>query len=287
MIPIEPSVSNICILQNPISKNKKGERIAKQILETLKHLNIPFILFKKEWPPLLKDYSDIWIIGGDGTLNYFLNKYRHIPAPLVLFKAGTGNDFYWKLYGNNSTAQQIQLALHTPYKFVDIACCNDILYANSAGFGFDGEVLKSINAIRFIGGHAGYLGVVIKKIFHFKEFHFTIKKGERTIDQKCLLLTVNNSSRTGGGFLVTPKARIDDGWLDVVICNALSVWKRLRYLPVIEKGKHLELPFISYTHDKEIHIKTKEQIFAQIDGELICGNEFNIRILPGFVKFRF
>ncbi len=280
-------ITYICILQNPLPQKKKGDKVASEISSFLHKKLIPFTIFKKEWPVSLSGFSDVWIIGGDGTLNYFLNKYRNVDQPLALFKAGTGNDFFWKLYGNKKIEEQLLHVLNSNPQKVDIASCNDVLYANSAGFGFDGEVLRSINAVRFIGGHAGYLGVVLKKIFRFREFHFRIETGNKITEKKCLLVIVNNSSRTGGGFMVTPKAEINDGCLDMVICKDLSVINRLWYLPVIEKGRHVHLPFITYTHETEVNITTREMIYAQLDGELICGNKFHIRILPGYLSFRF
>ncbi len=284
---IQSSIKYICILQNPLPNKKKGDKVAEFITGFLQKIKLPFTLFKTNWPETLSEFSDVWIIGGDGTLNYFLNTYRSAHQPLAIFKAGTGNDFFWKLYGDINLEQQIFHVLNTVPQKVDIASCNNILYANSAGFGFDGEVLRSINAVRFIGGHAGYLAIVLKKIFRFKEFHFHIQAGGRTVEKKCLLVIVNNSSRTGGGFMVTPKAKINDGYLDMVLCDELSVLKRLKYLPVIEKGKHMQLPFLLYSHEKEVYIKTEEIIYAQLDGELISGSEFKILILPGHLSFRY
>lgn len=284
---IQSSIKNICILQNPLPHKKKGDKVAMFVTGSLQKIKISFTLFKANWPETLSEFSDVWIIGGDGTLNYFLNKYRFVHQPLAIFKAGTGNDFFWKLYGNKNMEQQLLHVLSTAPQKVDIASCNNMLYANSAGFGFDGEVLRSMNAVRFIGGHAGYLGVVLKKIFRFKEFNFHIQASGRTVEKKCLLVIVNNSSRTGGGFMVTPKANINDGYLDMMLCKELSLIKRLRYLPIIEKGNHMQLPFISYSHEKEVYIKTEETIYAQLDGELVSGSEFNIQILPGHLSFRY
>ena len=66
--------------------------------------------------------------------------------------------------------QQLELVLTTTAKRVDAASCNDQLYMNSLGIGFDGEVLQSMRTIRWMGGHLGYLLVVLRKIFSFKEF---------------------------------------------------------------------------------------------------------------------
>jgi diacylglycerol kinase family enzyme len=120
---------------------------------------------------------------------------------------------------------------------------------------------------------------VIKKIFSFREFRFKIEAGDKLLEKEFLLVIVNNSTTTGGGFLVTPKASLTDGKLDMVLCEKLSVWKRLRYLPVIENGKHTELPFIQYSQEAAVKISCDKAIFAQADGELISGASFDISVI--------
>ena len=55
-------------------------------------------VFDEKWPDSLADFEEVWVMGGDGTFNYFVNRYPDCSIPIALFKGGTGNDFYWKLY---------------------------------------------------------------------------------------------------------------------------------------------------------------------------------------------
>jgi diacylglycerol kinase (ATP) len=281
MIEHAHTQQHIAILVNPVSGKGKAVKIARWLSSQLTAKNIQYVLFNEEWPVAFSNFTELWIIGGDGTMNYFLNHYTNNQLPVALFKGGTGNDFSWKLYGDISLQQQLELVLAATAKPVDIAQCNGKLYANSLGIGFDGEVLQSMNMIRLLGGHLGYLWVVIRKIFTFKEFTFSIQSADKNFSEKFLLVIVNNSSRTGGGFMVSPRASVTDGKLDMVLCKPLSLFKRLRYLPVIEKGKHLSLSFIYFHQEKEIHIECEKEVFAQLDGELISGKSFAIKILPG------
>jgi len=272
---------NIGIFVNPKSGRGKAVKIGVWLTRKLSAGNRSYTLFSSHWPHELAEFSEVWLVGGDGTVNYFLNRYKNNVLPLVLFKGGTGNDIAWKLYGEISLDQHFEIALNASPKPIDAALCNGIIFINSSGIGFDGDVLKSIGTIRWLGGHLGYLAVVIRKIFTFKEMYFTIHADNKKIEEKFLLVIANNSSRTGGGFMVTPNASVNDGKLDMLLCKPLSVWKRLRYLPVIEKGKHLQLPFISYSLVKKVLIEAENEVYAQLDGELIRSKVFDIEILPG------
>ncbi len=288
-MPVAEKENNkrIAVLVNPKSGNGKALKIGVQLKEKLSLHNIAFSLFDDTWPADLQQFNEAWIVGGDGTMNYFLNHYKNIHIPLVLFKGGTGNDFAWKLYGNISLEEQFELVLTAAAKPVDVASCNGQLYLNSLGIGFDGAVLQSMGMIRWLGGHIGYLWVVIRKIFSFKEFSFTIKFADTVLTGKYLLVIANNSSRTGGGFMVTPNAAINDGKIDMVLCHALPIMERLKYLPVIEKGKHLDLPFIYHSQEKEIYIGCESALFAQLDGELIRSKDFFIKVLPDHIMFKY
>ena len=280
--------SHIAIVVNPVKQKRSIKRLCKQIIRELSLRNISFFLFDKQWPESFDNFSDIWIIGGDGTLNYFINHYPNCRIPLSIFKGGTGNDFAWMLYGNISVKEQVQRIIQSLPKHVDAAKMNEHLFINCVGIGFDGEILaSSMNSIRFIGGHIGYLLAVIKKIFSFKEYYFTITTPLKEWKEDLLLLMVANAKRAGGGFYIAPDALINDGKLNVVMIQSLSVLKRFRYLPVIEKGKHLHLPFVISCIDEKILIRAEKQLAVQFDGELMYAQELNIQILPNQFLFRY
>lgn len=273
----------VAVLYN--RQSAKGK--AKKIAESLYALNSKLHLFSDDlWPSHLDDYSEIWLIGGDGTVNYFINKYENVNIPLVIFPGGTGNDIHWKLYGNLNWKDQYKLIdkLHTTK--VDIGYCNQYRFLNGIGIGFDGEVLKSMKAIRSIGGHLGYLLVVLKNIFTFKEVNYSLDYNGKSFYQQCLLLSVANSSRTGGGFLVSPKADVYDGWLNLFYCKPLGYFKRLSSLPKVEKGTHLDLPFVEHELLKNITIRSPYVIAAQVDGELIESDVFNIHVVASGIRIK-
>jgi diacylglycerol kinase family enzyme len=99
------------------------------------------------------------------------------------------------------------------------------------------------------------------------------------------MISVANAKRYGGGFLVAPRSSVDDGLLDLSIVGKISPLKRIRYLPVIEKGEHLELPFISYQQTPVVKITSPQNLHAHLDGEYMFAREFDISLLPGRFSF--
>ena len=280
-------ISAIAILENPVAGSGKSSRVSEKLSKELTRRQIPNTIFTNHWPDGFENFSDIWLIGGDGTINYFINHYPNCRKPLALFKGGTGNDFAWKLYGDQSLEEHLQQVLNSTPKWIDAGKCNDTLFINCLGVGFDGEIIRSMKAIRLLGGHLGYLLAVVIKIFSFREYAFTIATETETWKEKFLLVMVVNSSRAGGGFFVAPNAEINDGKLDMVLCRKLPVLKRLKYLPIIKNGKHLHLPFVIHRAGTNFSIKAGSEIAIQADGELLAAKQMFIEVLPNKFLFRY
>lgn len=278
---------NIAILCNPLAGNGRAVELAEKILLELTDKNISHKLFKKQWPIYLINFTDIFIVGGDGTLNYFINQYPDIRIPLTVFNGGTGNDFYWLLYGDKTFEEQLNFVLTTQPKPVDIGKCNTRFFINGVGIGFDGAVAKSLTNKKKRPGKTSFLIAILKKIFYYRSKFYKIVSAEKKNSGKKLLIGVANGRRAGGGFHIAPQASAEDGLFDVILVDAISPFKRLKYLPVIEKGKHLGLPFIQYFKTKKILIASNDLMDIHLDGEYYSDDKVMIEILPGKLLFRY
>lgn len=281
-------IKNISILSNQLAGAGQSVILAKKISVELSAKQIPHSLFKETWPDDFNDFTDVWIVGGDGTLNYFVNLYPEIKLPLVIFNGGTGNDFHWLLYGKISFEEQLQLVLSAEPKPIDLGRCNEKFFINGVGVGFEGEVAKSLTGKKKRAGKASFMTMILKKIFSYRSASYQIKVDRKFFPKKkYLMIDVSNGSRAGGGFHIAPGSKVDDGLFDVVLVDAIHSIKRLRWLPVIEKGKHLNLSFIHHSRAKNIIIESKQVIQFHLDGEYYSSDKLEIEILPGKLLFRY
>ncbi len=278
---------NIAIVCNPLAGTGRATGLAQKIAEALLPLNVPYTLFKKDWPGNFKGFTDVWIAGGDGTLNYFINQYPDIRLPLVIFPGGTGNDVHWMLFGNKSFEEQLYLALHAGPRPADAGSCNERLFINGAGIGFEGAVAESLAGKKKRAGKTSFMIGILKKIFTYRSNDYSIQADEKEWQGKYLMISIANGCRAGGGFHIAPFGEINDGRLDLVMIKAISPLKRLRFLPVIEKGKHLGLSFIQYLKVKKVIVESNTIMQAHLDGEPYQSNRFKLEILPGKFLFRY
>ena len=285
---MRPAVDKkIALVYNVLAGVGKSFLLAEKIAAHLANKKITYVIFKDNWPADFNSFTDIFIVGGDGTLNYFINQYPHISLPLVIFNGGTGNDFHWLLYGKQTLDQQLDIALNESAKPIDMAKCNDRYFINGLGLGFEGEVAKALVGKKKYSGKISFLFTILKKIFTYRSKNYLIKSSESFVQGKKLLVDISNGARSGGGFHVAPEAKANDGLLDIIIANPINALQRLWYLPVIEKGKHLKLSIIQHFRTSEITIESDQIIQYHLDGEYFEDEKLIIQLLPAKLSFRY
>lgn len=282
---MEGPLKHIALACNPTRENDKSLRITESISLLLSGMNIRHKCFTTEWPQNFEGFTEVWIMGGDGTLNYFINHYPDIYIPLTIFGGGSANDFHWMLFRDITIEQQVELVLQATPKMIDAGMCNKKYFINGVGIGFDGVIVKDLMGRKKLSGKASYLLSILKNILSYSEKPCAIEMPGETISQDCFMISVANGRRYGGGFNVTPQASLTDELLDVNIVGHISPLKRIKYLPVIERGEHLELSFIQYRHVKKIRISAPVKLHAHLDGEYLYDNVFEIEVLPKRFSF--
>ncbi len=279
---------NIAVVCNPLAGVGKAIILSEKICSELSNRKIQFSLFKENRPTDFNGFTDVFIVGGDGTLNYFINHYPDIKLPLVIFNGGTGNDVHWLLYGKKSFKEQFELALTNAPKPIDGGRCNERLFINGVGIGFEGAVAQSLSGKKKKTGKTSFLIAVLKKIFFYRSKKYKISsEGMPYPEQRQLMISITNGRRAGGGFHIAPVAAADDGLLDVIMIKAITPFLRLRWLPVIEKGKHLHLSFVKHFQTKKIIVESDQPIQSHLDGEGYTSGKIEIEILPAHFLFRY
>jgi diacylglycerol kinase (ATP) len=276
---------HIALVCNPTRENEKALRITSSIEILLSGIDIDHKVFTSTWPQSFDGFTEVWIIGGDGTINWFINQYPSIQLPLALFAGGTGNDFHWMLYGNKTTEQQVDRVLQSTPQLVDAGSCNEKLFLNGVGIGFDGAIVHDLLGKKKLAGKASYLLSILKHIIGYHEKPCVLELANEIIKEDCFMISVANAARYGGGFHVAPNAILTDSLLDINIIGKISPVKRIKYLPVIEKGEHLGLDFVKYRQTEKIIIRSSTKLHAHIDGEFFQTDYFDIAILPKRFSF--
>jgi YegS/Rv2252/BmrU family lipid kinase len=261
----------------------------------------------------------VLLFGGDGTVHRHLGQLVRLGRPVLVVPAGSGNDFAcslglrrlrdsldaWRKFrdgtGNvsaidlgvisateNGATVSIQTqgtsATHAPKYF----CC-------VAGVGLDGEVARRANRLpRWLRGHGGYALSLAPTIFTFAPFPMKILTpdgGNDTnaswttrSDQPTLLAAFANTPLYGGGMKIAPKAKMDDGLLDVCIVGGVDPFKLFCMFPTVYNGRHLSVREVKYFQAGRVRVETEHPLDVYADGEYVCRTPVEVGIHPAALK---
>ena len=162
-------------------------------------------------------------LGGDGTLHDIINGFKNFESnSLGLIPLGTGNDFAAtaKIPLDVKRAAEI-IAFRQPRHIDFIEFSNGLRSINIAGMGIDVDVLERTYAGNK-KGKSKYARALASSLAHFKSRKYTIKYNDCEEELFGLICAVCNGRQMGGGIRVCPQAKLDDGYIELFLCDYLS-----------------------------------------------------------------
>lgn len=223
---------------------------------------------------LTADEQKVRIIamGGDGTLHEVLNGIKDpSKCKLGVIPIGSGNDFAAAIglpENNVKYAAQI-IAFRAPV-FIDyIQLSQGLRSLNAVGCGMDVDVLKRTYAANH-KGKSKYLIGFFKSLFLYKARSFSVEvDGGEAKHYNGLIACLGNGRQIGGGIKLFPDAKVDDGYLDLLIVDYLSVFKTFVAFAKLFFGKLEGIKEITQLRCKKAVIHPEsEEITIQAEGEL-------------------
>ena len=227
--------------------------------------------------------------GGDGTINeVFSGAVGAENVSVSCWPCGSGNDFV-KCYGGADVFMDVAKLVEAKTEKIDVLKVGERYSINVTNFGFDTTVAITINKEREKTGHgnknAYTKGVVTALIKSMKNIGTVYADGVKLNESgKFLLCTVANGQYVGGSFKCAPRARTDDGYMEVCLIRPIS---RLRFVKILKPytdGEHLDREdmsdIVTYRKAKKVEVEAPKGFAYSLDGEIIYENKFSISILP-------
>ena len=231
--------------------------------------------------------------GGDGTLNEVVNgAVGKENAEVSCYPCGSGNDFV-KCFENKEDFKNIDKLLDARAKKIDLLKINDIYSDNVVNFGFDTTVAITVNNSRAKGNaskNAYTLGIVKALITSMKNKFKVYADGELlNPDGKGLLCTVANGNYVGGSFRCAPRAKLDDGLMEVCYIKPISRFRFVKLIGIYTKGTHLDDPgmqdIVVYRQARKVRVVAEKGFAYSLDGEIIYDTDFTIELVDKAISF--
>jgi diacylglycerol kinase (ATP) len=252
------------------------------------------------WQPDLTAAEAVLIFGGDGTVHRYLSQLVNLQLPLLVVPRGSGNDFAralgihsrqdalaaWRRFvGSRDNIRTLDLGSIASIEEAGSPTRSETYFCTLAGIGLDGEVLRRVNRLpRWFRGNGGYALTLLPALFRFAALPVKISQAGATNYQKengfdsTFLAAFANTPAYGGGMKIAPKARLDDGLLDICIIRNINKLKLLSVFPSVYFGRHLGISGVEYAKARAARVETREPLDVYADGEYVCRTPVDISI---------
>jgi len=232
----------------------------------------------------------LFILGGDGTFQVLLNAVSNFPdVVLGILPAGGGNDLAAALGLPGDPLPAARLLLQGEPASMDAVRVRtsegrECVYVGGGGVGLDAEPVRhASNAFRNMPGRTRYLLSAIRALISFRPLgvHISLHPGDfSAVTSTALLTSIMNTPSYGAGLCLAPTAQIDDGVLEVVLLERLTISQILALLPSLWAKGELITNRVRRWHANYVRIDTDRPCSFQGDGEILGSTPVEISVVP-------
>lgn len=236
-----------------------------------------------------------YAVGGDGTLNEVVNGAMGAShAEVAFIPSGSGNDFA-RSFPNSELFKNVLRQLKGTSTLIDVLQYNEKYAINMLNIGLDCQVVSVMNRLKyktFLKGPLAYMAGVGIVFVGNQGYEMEIVLEDGTTSRgSYTLVAIGNGAYCGGGFCGVPRAKWDDGLMDVSLIEKVNRRTFLSLIGSYRKGTHLETSLgqrvVTYVQCRSLRMKdpTGNQLDVCIDGEIEQVKELSVNLLPKALRF--
>ncbi len=246
-------------------------------------------------------------VGGDGTINETINGLfadtsdGRAGAALALLNTGTGGDFRKTFDLPADFIGCIERIAAGTSRTIDIGKMSfetdageplSRYFNNIASFGLSGAVDRAVNRARFsklFGGSFTYQWATLKTALSYKPLPVRIRT-DRGLDETINvgIAAIANGRFFGGGMMMAPDAKPDDGLLDLVIMRDTTLGDLFSGGAALQNGTHIENEKVQVVRAEWIEAEpvSSAPVLLDIDGEAPGRLPARFEIIPATLTLR-
>lgn len=239
---------------------------------------------------LAKDYEEIIVSGGDGTLDEVVSgSLKSNSMPIIGYiPTGSTNDFAKSLKIPQDVELAKDIAINGKEKNLDVGKIEDKFFTYVAAFGSLAQVsYETDQTMKNIFGRSAYIFEGMKTISNLKSHKVKITIDDEIIEDEYIHGMVTNSISVGGFTkIVGSNVGLDDGVFEIMLVKNP---KNIIDLNQIIAGltNHKDNDFVLFREGKKFRFESEEDLTWTLDGEyggktLDC----NVEVLHKALKIR-
>ena len=175
---------------------------------------------------------------------------------------------------------------------IDAIDVNGRIALTIACSGLDARVAKDVHNFSespILDGKSSYIvSLMVNFLFKGIGSHWTVELDGEAVEDDYALVAVCNGRYYGGGFMPVPDAMPDDGVLDVLAVGEISRLTFFRLVGKYAQGLYRQYPqLITDWHGQSLSFSSPREITVVVDGEVMRGTRFTVRLSPLKINFFF
>jgi YegS/Rv2252/BmrU family lipid kinase len=235
-------------------------------------------------------------VGGDGTLNEVVNGIAGRDVDLATIPLGTGMDFGRTYRIPTGFDDAVAVALRGEPRTIDAGRVSyrtwagedaERWFANVGSVGMSGAVAQRANGMsKALGGRVTFFYALTRVFLAWQNTDVTVTfdGGERR--GKMHDVIVANGVWHGGGMMLAPDARPDDGVFDVVLIGDVSKADFVTTAAKLYKGKHVGHPKVEVIRAARVTVDAVERLPIELEGEQVGTTPATFEVVPGALRVR-
>jgi YegS/Rv2252/BmrU family lipid kinase len=247
--------------------------------------------------------------GGDGTINEVVNGILNSGEDVEfgILPSGTGGDFRRTISMPQGTREAGVALREGVTKTIDVGRVtfrdhdNRSItrhFVNVSSAGLAAEVIKRVKSakvfdwlpVESLRGRANFAASTLQEIVNLQGTTLRVKFDDGDEHQlRTIAFCVANARFFGGGMIIAPDAKLNDGVLDIVNIGDLSALRIIQKAPALYRGTIRSLNEVKMTTARRIEVSAAdpgEEILIETDGELPGKLPAVYEIIPGALRVR-
>ena len=284
------------ITVNPHGGKKLGPRLLNRVKPLFEAKGIELFVVETTFAGHAKElanqlniteYDGFIGIGGDGTLheiiNGMLSRHDGRKIPIGIIPGGSGNSYMHDLQLTDplKAAKAIINGKTRALDTAKVEVNHIIKYSNNMiGWGLVTDVGNQAEHFRWLGTNR-YTILSVVEVLRHKSRPATLIMDDKKIEDEFTFIIACNSIHVGKGMKMAPKARLDDGLIDlIVIRSGVSRTRLLQVLPKLFDGSHINVPELEYYQTSQFSLIPETDEILNIDGEIMGSTPIQVNVIP-------
>lgn len=293
---------NACVILNPAAGPRDFQRQLNKAVEYLRNngwvIQVRETREKGDASRLAcqaadEGYDVAIAVGGDGTINEVVNGLAGSDTALGIIPAGTANVYaadvgvpIWSPLRPNAVRAAAKVIHAGQRRKIDLGHIESAdgrqrYFFMWCGVGLDAAISKEIRTedTRRLGMAAWVIAGVMVAL------NFMGTRGNVTVNNECgrrrvLWAVISNGQLYGRLWRIAPRAKMDDGILDLTVFEGYGVLSTIRHLASLTLGQYARDPTVHFHRGSSFAIETRKPLPVHVDAEPIGTTPVQISVAP-------